>query len=59
MEDLFEDGTDGDVTSVSGEDKGKTRSQEFKVGGVEEGPFCVVGGFSLRRAPVEALGLPS
>ena len=53
VEDLLEDGTNGGVTSVSGEDKGKTRRQEFKVGGVGEGPFCIVEGCSLRRAPVE------
>ena len=52
-EDLLKDGTDGDVTSVGGEDERKTRRREFKVGGAGEGPFCIFEGCSLRRAPVE------
>ena len=59
MEDLLEDGTDGNVTSIGGEDEGKTRHWEFEVGGVGEGPFVVVEGCSLGRAPVEGLGFPS
>ena len=39
--------------------EGKTRRREFKVGGVGEGPFCIVEGCSLRRVPMEGLGLPS
>ena len=41
VEDLLKDGTDGYVTSVGGEDEGKTRCREFKVGGVGEGPFAL------------------
>ena len=37
----------------------KTKLWESKVGGIGEGPFCVVEGCSLRRAPVEGLGFPS
>ena len=58
MEDLLEDGTNGNVTSVGGEDEGKTRRREFKVDSVGEGPFGVVEGCSLRRAPGEGLGFP-
>ena len=58
VEDLLEDGTDGNVTNVGGEDEGKTRHQEFEVGGVREGSFCVVEDCSLQRAPVEGLGFP-
>ena len=59
VEDLLEDGFDGDVTSVGGEDDGMTRRREFKIGSVGEGPFCIVEGRGLRRALVEGLGLPS
>ena len=59
VEDLLEDGTNGSVTSVGGEDKEKTRRREFEVSSVREGPFCVAEGCSLRRAPVEGLGFPS
>ena len=59
VEDLLEDGTDGNVTRVGGENEGKTRCRKFKVGGVGEGPFCVVEGCSLQRTPVKGLGLPS
>ena len=59
MEELLEDGTDGGVTSIGGEDEGKTRRWEFKVGGVGEVPFCIIEGCGLRRAPVEGLGLLS
>ena len=58
MEDLLKDSTDGNVTGISGEDEGKTRHLEFEVGGVGEGPFAVVKGCNLRRAPGEGLGFP-
>ena len=58
VEDSLEDDTDGFVTSVSGEDEGKTRRWEFKVGCVREGPFWAVEGCCLRAAPVEGLWLP-
>ena len=58
VEDLLEDGTNGNVTSVGEEDEWKTRRQEFEVGGVREGPFGVVEGCSLQRAPFEVLGFP-
>ena len=58
VEDLLMDGSNDNVTSVDGEDEGKTRRWEFKVGGIREGPFCVVKGCCLWRAPVECLGLP-
>ena len=56
--DLFEDGTDGDVADFSGQDEGKTRRQEAKVGGVGECPLCFVEGDGMRRCPGEGFGLP-
>ena len=56
MENLFEDGIDGDVTSVSGKDEGKTRRREAEVGGVGGCPLCFVEGGSMRRRPGEGLG---
>ena len=43
VEDLLEDGINGNVTSVDGEDEGKTRRQEFELGGFGEGNFDVEG----------------
>ena len=57
MEDLFEDGTDGDVACIGGQDEGKTRHLEAEVGGVGECPLCFVEGGSMRRHPGEGLGL--
>ena len=59
MEDLFEDGTDGDVTCVGGKDEGKTRRREAEVGGVGECSFCFVEGGSVRGRPGEGLGFSS
>ena len=59
MEDLFENGTEGDVVGVSGEDEGQTRRQEFQIGSIGEGPFSVFEGSCLQGAPVEGLGPPS
>ena len=53
MEDLFEDGTDGDVPCVGGQDKGKIRRLEAEVGGVGECPLCFVEGGGMRRRPGE------
>ena len=58
VEDLLKDGTNGNVTSVGGEDEGMTRHPEFEVDSVGEGPFGVVEGCSLQRAPGEGLGSP-
>ena len=59
VEDLFEDGTDGDVACVGGQDEGKTRRREAEVGGVGECLLCFVEGGSMRRHPGEGLGLSS
>ena len=56
MEDLFEDGTDGDVACVGRQDEGKTRRREAQVGGVGECPLCFVESGSMRRRPGERLG---
>ena len=56
MEDLFEDGTDGDVACVGGKNDGKTRRREVEVGGVGECPFCFVEDGSMRGRPGEGLG---
>ena len=53
VEDLFENGTDGDVAGLSGEDEGQTRCREFQIGSIGEGPFSVFEGSGLQGAPVE------
>ena len=50
MEDLFEDGTHGDVACVGRKDEGKTRRREAEVGGFGECPLCFVEGFPVRAA---------
>ena len=59
VEDLFEDGTDGNVTCVGGQDEGKTRRREAEVGGVGECPLCFVESGGMRRHLGEGLGLSS
>ena len=56
MEDLFEDGTDGDVACVGGTDEGKARRRDAEVGGIGDCPLCFVEGGSMRRCPGEGLG---
>ena len=57
MENLFEDGTHGDVACIGGQDEGKTRCREAEVGSVGEYPLCVVEGGGMRRRPGKGLGL--
>ena len=57
MEDLFEDGTDGDVACICGQDEGKTRRREAEVGSAGECPLCFVEGGGMRRHPGKGLGL--
>ena len=57
VEDLFEDGTDGDVACVSGQDEGKTRRREAEVGSVGECSLCFVEGGGTLRRPDKGLGL--